>query len=163
MIVAVTEDFKDALASWASGVAVIGTRQGDLVYAITISSFSSLSLDPPLVLACIANTNRLPPMVRACGRFAISLLSKDQDVASSALAKSGREPGATLGVPESATATGMPIVAGAMAYLDCELHADLPVGDHTILVGRVTAAVSRADGEPLLYYRRKYRTLDLTR
>ncbi len=153
------DDLKDALASWASGVSVVATRTDELVYGLTVSSFTSLSIDPPLVLVCVGNKNRLPAMIREAGRFAISLLSADQDVASAQFARSGREPSATFGVPEERTAAGMPAVADAAAHLDCDLHDQFIVGDHTIIVGRVTQAVARPDREPLLYHRRRYRTL----
>ncbi len=158
---ALSDDFKDALASWASGVSIVATRAGGLVHGVTVSSFASLSLEPPLVIACVASGSRLPPMVREARRFAISLLSADQDAASSAFARSTREPAPSfVGVAEDRTASGMPVVAGAMAHLDCELHSELAVGDHTILVGRVIEAVTYPDKSPLLYYRRRYHRLD---
>ncbi len=157
----IREDFKDALASWASGVSIVATRAGGLVHGVTVSSFASLSLDPPLVIACIAARSRLSPMVREARRFAISLLSADQGEASAAFARSGREPApAFVGIDEDRTPSGMPVVAGAMAHLDCELHSELAVGDHTILVGLVVEAVTHPDKSPLLYYRRAYRRLD---
>jgi flavin reductase (DIM6/NTAB) family NADH-FMN oxidoreductase RutF len=149
--------FKDALASWASGVSVVSTRAHDLVYGLTVSSFSSLSLDPPLILVCVGSKNRLPGMIRDAGRFAISVLADDQAAVSAALAKSGRDAAADLGVAQSSTASGLPIVADSLAHLACDLHHETVVGDHTIIVGRVTEAAARADREPLVYYRRSYR------
>jgi len=151
--------FKDALASWASGVSVVATRAGGLVYGLTVSSFTSLSLEPPLVLVCVGNRNRLPVMIREARAFAVSLLSADQDEASACFARSGREPAPTFDVAEERTSAGLPVVAGAVAYLACELHNELIVGDHTIVVGHVVEAVASPDREPLLYYRRRYRTL----
>jgi len=152
--------FKDALASWASGVSVVTTRLGDLVYGLTVSSFTSLSMEPPLVLVCLANTNRMPGMIRESRRFAISLLSSEQNAASTYFARSGREP--TSGFPEigeERTNAGMPAVKDAAAFLCCDLFNEMVVGDHTIIVGRVVEAVARHDREPLLYYRRQYRVL----
>lgn len=154
-----TQTLKDAMAAWASGVAVIATRAGEQVYGLTVSSFTSLSLDPPLVLACVASTNRLLAMVRDARQFAISLLGADQHEASAALARSGRTPAASLGVDEDATARGLPVVADALAHLCCDLHDALAVGDHTILIGRVVHATARPDGAPLVYHRRGYRAL----
>jgi flavin reductase (DIM6/NTAB) family NADH-FMN oxidoreductase RutF len=112
------------------------------------------------VIACIAATSRLPPMVREAGGFAISLLAADQRDASAAFARSGREPTPSfIGVPEARTRSGMPVVAGAMAHLDCALDRELDVGDHTILVGRVVEAITHPDRAPLVYYRRGYRRL----
>src|SRR5688500_17793070 len=156
----IAADFKDALASWASGVSIVSTRAGGLVYGLTVSSFASLSMEPPLVLVCIGNKNRLPTMIRESSAFAISLLAKDQGDASRALARSGREPGADLDVPADECGNGLPVVKGAVAHLVCELHSELVVGDHTIVVGRVVEAVASPDREPLLYYRRRYRTLE---
>jgi flavin reductase (DIM6/NTAB) family NADH-FMN oxidoreductase RutF len=156
----IAADFKDALASWASGVSIVSTRAGGLVYGLTVSSFASLSMEPPLVLVCIGNKNRLPTMIRESSAFAISLLAKDQGDASAALARSGREPGADLDVPADECGNGLPVVKGAVAHLACELHSELVVGDHTIVVGRVVEAVASPDREPLLYYRRRYRTLE---
>ncbi len=157
---ALTSDFKDALASWASGVSIVATRAGGLVYGMTVSSFASLSLEPPLVIVCIASSSRMPPMMRASQRFAVSLLSSDQGDASSAFARSGREPTPTFeGVAEDRTTSGMPVVHGAIAYLDCELHGEMAVGDHAIVIGRVVEAVAHPDRTPLVYYRRGYRTL----
>ena len=149
--------FKDALASWASGVSVVTTRAGSLAYGLTVSSFTSLSLDPPLILVCVGTKNRLPSMIRDAGRFAISLLAADQADVSAQLARSGREPGPDLGVPSASTDGGLPIVADAIAHLACDLHHELVVGDHTVVVGRVTEASARADRQPLVYHRRGYR------
>jgi len=159
---ALADDFKDALASWASGVSVVATRAGGLVYGLTVSSFASLSLEPPLVIVCVASRSRMPAMVRDAGRFAISLLSADQGEASAAFARSGREPApGFVGVAEDHTGRGLPVVRGAMACLDCDLHSEVAVGDHAIIVGRVVEAVTHADRAPLVYYRRRYRTLDV--
>jgi len=155
----VMQEFKDALASWASGVVVVATRHEDLVYGLTVSSFTSLSLDPPLILICLAHTSRLPPMIERARRFAVSVLSSDQHETSAALAKSGRQPGPTLGVPALETARGLPVVAEALAHLDCDLHTSMPVGDHTIVVGQVIAATTNHDLDPLVYHRRGYRRL----
>lgn len=157
---ALTDDFKDALASWASGVSIVATRAGGLVHGVTVSSFASLSLEPPLVIVCIKQSSRLPPMVREAGGFAVSLLAAEQGETSAAFARAGREPAAGLvGSDEARTRRGLPVVQGAMAYLDCALHDEVAVGDHTILIGRVLEAVASPDKAPLVYYRRRYRTL----
>jgi flavin reductase (DIM6/NTAB) family NADH-FMN oxidoreductase RutF len=151
--------FKESLAAWASGVTVVATRTAAGVYGLTVSSFTSLSLEPPLILVCVGHKNRLPSMIRDAGRFTISVLASDQAAVSAALARSGREPGPTLGVPESSTAGGLPVVDGAIAHLACDLHHETAVGDHTIVVGRVTEAASAVDRAPLVYHRRGYRVV----
>lgn len=156
------DDFKGALGSWAAGVTVVTTRHDGLVYGITVSSFSSLSVDPLLVLVCIRNENRLASMVQESGNFAVSILAEGQDAVSSWFSVSGREPIPTFedfGTFE--WRTGSPIVTGAIAHLDCELEAVLPGGDHVIAVGRVVGAAYDPDKRPLLYFRRGYRKLIL--
>lgn len=155
------DDFKGALGSWAAGVTVVTTRLDGLVYGITVSSFSSLSLDPLLILVSLQNSNQLAVMIKKSGKFAVSILASDQEAVSNWFSKSGREP-----VPafdeEIATAdwkTGCPIITGSIAHLDCELEQALPGGDHTIVVGRVIGAASEPRKQPLLYFRRSYRTL----
>ena len=154
------DTFKDALASWASGVTILTTEHEGQVYGITASSFSTLSMDPLLVLVCIQNGNHLEQMVPASGKFAVSVLSSDQDAISNHFAISGRDPGPELDGFETFTdQTGCPILTGAIAHLDCELESVLPGGDHVIALGRVVGATSDPEKEPLLYFRRGYHGL----
>ena len=155
------DTFKNALASWASGVTVLTTEHEGQVYGITASSFSTLSMDPLLVLVCIQNGNHLERMVPASGKFAVSVLATGQDAISNHFAVSGRDPGPELDGFETFTdQTGCPILTDAIAHLDCELESVLPGGDHVIAVGRVVGAASDAGKEPLLYFRRGYHGLD---
>lgn len=154
--------FREALASWAGGVTVVTTRHAGLVYGITVSSFSSLSLDPLLVLVCLQNSNRLAGMIQEARRFGVSILAEKQDDVARWFAVSGREPiPAFEDFPTVEMATGSPIIAGAIAQIDCTLEQALPGGDHTIMVGRVVGAGSDPHQRPLLYFRRTYRTLDV--
>jgi flavin reductase (DIM6/NTAB) family NADH-FMN oxidoreductase RutF len=154
------EDFKGALGSWAAGVTVVTTKQDALVYGITVSSFSSLSIDPLLVLVCLADSNRLPSMIEQSQRFAVSILAEGQDAISAFFSKSGREP--VKAFEEFGTIewkTGSPIIQGAVAHLDCEVEKLVHGGDHTIAIGRVVGAAFDATKMPLIYYRRGYRKL----
>ena len=155
------DDFKGALGSWAAGVTVVSTILDGRVYGITVSSFSSLSIEPLLVLVSIQGSNTLAAMIPKSKVFAISVLADDQEAISNAFSKSGREPAATLGadVPTLDWHTGSPIVAGAIAHLDCRLETAIPGGDHTIMIGRVIGASFDAAKQPLIYFRRRYRNL----
>ena len=155
------EDFKGALGSWAAGVTVVTTRHDGMVYGITVSSFSSLSIDPLLILVCLADSNRLPRMIGESQRFAVSILAEGQETISSYFSIAGREPVARFedfGVIE--WFTGSPIIAGSLAHLDCELERTVPGGDHTIAIGRVVGAAFDPSKKPLIYYRRGYRSLN---
>jgi len=157
-----TDAFKAALGSWAAGVTVVTTDLNGLSYAITASSFSSLSLEPPLILVCIANGNTFVDMVRESKHFSISVLTTGQDDVSNSFARSGREPEVQLPNVETFTMeTGAPLITGAMAHLDCALEELLPGGDHLIVVGRVMAASAETGKEPLVYYRGDYRSVNL--
>ena len=155
-----TDDFKTALGSWASGVCVVTTNDDGFLYGITVSSFTSVSLDPPLVLVSIAASNRMPGMIGRSRKFAVSVLRADQEEASKYFATPGREPTKGFVVVEGDwTVLRQPIVKDAMAHLVCELHASHPEGDHILLVGRVVHAHTDSAATPLLYWRRGYHTL----
>jgi len=158
---ALVDDFKNALSAWASGVSVVTTRDEGLAYGLTVSSFTSVSLEPPLVLVCLGHGNRLGGMIASSGRFAVSLLGRDQEAASNHFASRGREPEAELqGVDTVETAAGIPVVAGALAWVSCEVHELVSVGDHAVIIGRVTEASAAAEGSPLIYWSRAYRGVD---
>ncbi|MCB9673759.1 MAG: flavin reductase family protein [Alphaproteobacteria bacterium] len=154
------DGFKDALSCWCSGVSVVTTKSTDgLMYGLTVSSFSSLSLDPPLILVCIDNRNRFPAMVEEAGGFAVSILHHEQQAASNYFARPGRLPTPDFTEIEGDwTDSGQPVVKGAMAWLACEVHQQIEAGDHTIVIGRVVETFA-SEGEPLLYYRRAYRSV----
>ncbi len=155
-----TDDFKNALASWASGVSVVTTNHDGLLYGLTVSSFSSLSLTPPLVLVCLNNANRLADMIAASGGFAVSVLSREQDDASNYFARPNREP--TRGFTEIEgewTESGIPVVKDALATIVCRHTNSIPQGTHTIVVGEVLEASADETKEALLYWRRGYRTV----
>jgi len=153
--------FKAALASWASGVAVVSTEGANGPEGTTVSSFTSLSLDPPLVLICLAPSARVVEPLRARGRFALTILAADQVEASRHFAQKGREKGTGFGaIPVARTPDALPMVEGGAAWMSCALFALIPQGDHHIVVGRVEHAGADESRPPLLYFRRGYRALE---
>jgi 3-hydroxy-9,10-secoandrosta-1,3,5(10)-triene-9,17-dione monooxygenase reductase component len=154
------DQFKTALSCWASGVSVVATRDEGHVYGLTVSSFSSLSLHPPLILCCLNNTNRMPSMIESANGFTVSILGSDQVGASNAFARRGREPSETFeGAEEGTAASGRPYLDGSAAWLDCVLEKAIVEGDHTIVIGRVVEIGAKPETEPLLYFQRAYRTV----
>jgi flavin reductase (DIM6/NTAB) family NADH-FMN oxidoreductase RutF len=152
--------FKEALGAWATGVAVVGARHDDLDYGTTVSSFTSVSLDPPLVLVSLGVRARIAGMLDTSGRFSVSVLEVGQQAAGSYFATPGRDPSAGFGSVEvDRCPNGLPLVRGALAHLSCTLEARLTQGDHGLYVGRVAFAHGRGDGRPLLYFRREYHSL----
>ncbi len=154
------EDFRAAGGRFASGVTVVTAAHAGKVYGITASAFSSVSLDPPQVLVCVARTSKLHEMVVEGKTFAVSILANDQRELSELFAKPDREPVESfveLDVPHVLHATGTPVLRGCVAFFDCTLARAYDGGDHSIFVGDVRAAGLGAERPPLLYFNRGYR------
>ncbi|MFB7598349.1 flavin reductase family protein [Streptomyces sp. NPDC056160] len=147
---------REVMSTFCTGVAVVTALQPDGRPAgMAVQSFASVSLDPPLVCFCPAHTSSTWPKIRAAGRFAVSVLAADQQALSRQLAVTGGDKFA--GVAWHPGANGAPLLDGALATVECDLAGTLPGGDHTIVLGRVTALARRTPGTgPLLYYRRTY-------
>ena len=151
--------FRNVLAQWASGVSVVTTNHDGMLYGLTVSSFSSLSLDPPLVLVCLSNNNRIVTMIEASRGFAVSILASGQIAASNYFARQGRLPTPDFTEIEGEwTSSGQPVIRGALAWMVCELQKTFVEGDHTVVIGRVLDT-HVGQGEPLLYWSRGYRAV----
>lgn len=150
------EHFKATLQCWPSGVTVVTVAQDGLWHGLTVSSFTSVSLDPPLVSVCLDGASQAVPFVEATGRFAVSVLGEGQVEVSDAFARRGREPSPDFtDVPTALTLDGLPVLADAVAWLQCRLHQRVDAGDHAILIGEVEQTASTG-GAPLLYFARAY-------
>ena len=155
----VTADaFREALADWACGVTIVTSRDGETIHGMTVSAFSSVSLDPPLVLVCADKTSDTLGVIEASGCFAVNVLSHDQQALSNKFAVKKDEHLRFEGVPHSAGKSGAPLLEEALVALDCRVEAAHDAGDHVIYVGHVLS-VQRREGEPLLYHRGRYRAL----
>lgn len=147
------DDLREALANWTSGVAVLAVRDDGDVVAMTVSSFTSLSLRPPLVLVCVDEQAAVLPSIQDTGRFTLSVLAADQRrLALSYADRFAFDQAIPPGDDD-------PVLPGALAALTCsvaEMHAG---GDHRIVVGRVERVVLGDDRPPLVHHRREYRAL----
>jgi flavin reductase (DIM6/NTAB) family NADH-FMN oxidoreductase RutF len=146
--------FREALGRFASGVTVVTTRDADgRDRGMTVSAFSSLSLHPPLVLACIGHDATIAGSVSDAEFFGVSVLADDQEQLSRRFA----DPDADRfdGVPVSRAESGVALLDGALTHLECRIVARHAAGDHTIIVGQVLAASGR-DGRPLVHHRGRY-------
>ncbi|HWI42849.1 MAG TPA: flavin reductase family protein [Nocardioides sp.] len=154
--------FRDVLGCFASGITVITTTSGDEPVGMTCQSFSSVSLDPPLVLFVPARSSRAWPLIQRSGKFCVNVLAADQEHVSGQMATKGIDKFAGIAW-RPAAATGSPVIEGSLAHLDCTIHAVYEGGDHYVVIGRVQElAIADGDGEsePLLYYKGRYRTTD---
>lgn len=156
-----TREFRNALGTFATGVTVITTRSEVEPYGMTANAFSSVSLDPPLVLVCVVNATTGCDSISRNGIFAVNILAADQEPLSRYFASRDRPRGANAfaEVAHQNGVTGSPLLDGAAAYLDCRLAGEHPGGDHTIFVGEVLDLNVPANVEPLLFVGGRYRTL----
>lgn len=150
--------FREVLGHFGSGVVVVSATVDGAPLGLTCQSFASVSLDPPLVSFAVSRTSRRYPRIRDTGRFCVNVLADGQVGLSQAFAvdDSSRWGGVDWEQPADADS---PVLAGSHAWIDCRLESELPAGDHTIVVGRVTALAADSSRHPLLYYRGEYRAL----
>jgi flavin reductase ActVB len=154
-----TAEFVEAMSALASGVVLVTCWVGDRPWGMTVTAFASASANPPTVLVALSSEAASAAAITATQRFGVSLLAEEQLV----VARHGSAPGASKfidafvesGDGRSAT----PVVAGALAHLDCLVVDSTRVADHTVFFGHVRAVSASHDGAPLLYHSRTYRTL----
>ena len=154
-----TPEFADAMSELASGVALVTCRVGDRPWGMTVTAFASVSAEPPTVLVALSSDAASTAAITATQQFGVSILAAKQlDVA-----RYGSAPGASkfleAFVDSGDRRSASPIVAGALAHLDCRVADSTQVADHTVFFGRVRAVRASSNGAPLLYHRRDYRML----
>jgi flavin reductase (DIM6/NTAB) family NADH-FMN oxidoreductase RutF len=144
------------MGHFASGVTVVTTACEGQLAGLTVSSFTSLSLNPTLVLICVAEYASSRGAIAESGQFAVNILTEDQQDVSQRFAnpKAERFPAGSYVLSPH----GLPLFPGSLATLECKVVQTLPGGDHTIFIGEVFEAHFNS-GRPLLYYRSRYRRL----
>lgn len=154
-------EFRRAMGAFATGVTIITVDLDGAVHGMTANAFASLSLNPPLVLVCVDRSARTHAHLHAKKRFGINILAANQRLISEYYA----QPPGVQGLAEEdagarfdRTAHGTPILHGALAYLECKLRSTEDAGDHTIFIAEAEDVVVRT-GEPLLFFRGKYRRI----
>jgi flavin reductase (DIM6/NTAB) family NADH-FMN oxidoreductase RutF len=156
-------EFRRALGVFPTGVVVITGRAADgAIHGMTVSSFNSVSLDPPLVLFSVARTVSSFATWQTATAWGISVLAEAQDGVSTRFAQSGG--GKWSGFEPIAGTTGVPLIPGALAHFECERYAVYDGGDHLIFVGRVLA-LGRPAGVsgPLVFFSGRYHQIDRPR
>jgi flavin reductase (DIM6/NTAB) family NADH-FMN oxidoreductase RutF len=148
------DEFRSAMSRFASGVTVVTTRAEDhQPSGLTVSSFASLSLEPPLVLVCIDKRASIHDLLIEGRYFAVNVLAKDQEILSRRFAS--RDTDRFSGTGYADGVTGVPILNDVLAAVECRIVHTYPGGDHTIVVGEVEHATVY-DGKPLGYFRGGY-------
>jgi len=149
------DDFRRVLGHFATGVTVITVRDSDgRPTGLTASAFTSVSLDPPLILVCVDHKSQSYPALIVSKTFAVNILSLDQEAISRRFATT-KVDNKFEGVPFTLSPFGLPLIDSALAQLECATVNIHPEGDHSIFVGRVERGHSGA-GAPLVYYRGRY-------
>lgn len=150
--------FRSVLGRFASGVTVITTHDAEgRDHGMTASAFSSLSLEPPLVLVCIANDATMAPVLAGADSFAVNVLTDAQEALSRRFA--GKIDDRFAGIGFSRSEFGDVLLDDVLCWVQCRVEARYPAGDHVIVVGRVDSADVR-DARPLMYYRGGYAQLE---
>lgn len=151
--------FREALGHYASGITVITSLIDGEPVGFTCQSFYSVSMNPPLVSFSVMSTSASYPKIRQAGRFAVNILSDAQAAISNQFARRGADK--WHGIEWRESPLGNPVIAGGLHWLDCEIHAEYPAGDHVIVIGEVKAMdLPEASAmQPLLYFKGQYRNI----
>ena len=151
------DEFRTALSHFGSSVTVVTAQGADgTPRGLTVSAFSSLSLEPPLILICIEEKASIHDTLKEGDYFAVNILAEDQEVISRRFAS--RDPDRFAGIGYSAGVTGAPLLEGALAHLECRRKEAYPGGDHTIFIGEVES-IGTKEAKPLIYFRGGYARL----
>ncbi len=154
------EILRQAMRFWTTGVTIVCSMDGDKRHGMTVSSFTSISLEPPLVLVSLSNGSKTSEMALHSGCFGVSILDRSQQELSERF--SGRIPDTEdrfVGIETETLSSGVSFIKGSLAFLDCRVITSYPAGTNTLLIGEVVAARSAGAGDPLVYYDRTYRQL----
>ncbi|MDX6744367.1 flavin reductase [Actinocorallia sp. A-T 12471] len=150
------ETFRSVLGQWPTGVVLVTTTAGETWHGMTASSFSSVSLDPPLVLVCLDKRLYSHRLISESGLFGISILGRDQADLGQAFAGRAAPAERFAGGDWATAVTGAPVLGNALGWLDCRVVHAYPGGDHTIFVGEVLAADTPRATSPLLFHSRSW-------
>ncbi len=152
---------RQILGEFASGVTVVTTRHRGEVHGTTMSAFSSVSLNPPLVLVCIDRSSEIHDMVASSAIFAVNILHEGQaDIAQALSLKGTPELNAAhklVSLPFHTVETGAPVLDDHLAFLDCRVENAVEAGDHTVYIGRIVeGGAGNVDAGALLHFRGQY-------
>ncbi|MCL6575424.1 flavin reductase family protein [Kyrpidia sp.] len=148
--------FRQVMGLFGTGVTVVTVPDGDGAHGMTANSFTSVSLDPPLILVSVDRRARTHELIREAGRFGVSILREEQEGVSRHFA--GKPDPAVAAALEYEWPEDIPVLAGSLAQIACRLWAEYDGGDHTLYVGEVLYLAAN-EGRPLLFFQGRYRRL----
>lgn len=153
-------EFRNVLGHFATGVTVITAAGSAGPVGLAVNSFTSVSLDPPLVAFCAANSSSTWPTIHDAKHFCVNIVAEDQQEVCRLFATKGAERFTSIKW-RSSTHSGAPILDDVLAWIDCAIEAEHPAGDHVIVVGRVHEVGVERDGNPLVFFRGGYGRYEL--
>ena len=157
------EQLRDVMRYWGTGVTVVASNHGGQNHGMTVSSFTSLSLEPPLVMIALDCSSRTRQMVNDSAAFGVTILSEDQQEISNQFAGwLSDERNRFEGLETFSIDSKSPMIVGGLGFLDCKVVETYEVGTHTMFIGEVTALKVKenvGESNPLIYFNRKYRSL----
>jgi flavin reductase (DIM6/NTAB) family NADH-FMN oxidoreductase RutF len=147
-------EFRQTLGRFATGVTIITTQHLGQLHGTTVSSFCSLSLEPPLILVCIDLNATIHDLIIESEIFGVNILAEHAETLSRHFAR--RIPDKFSNISYNLGQLGVPLLEDALASLECRVAARYPGGDHSIFIGEVVALNTQSHTQPLLFYRSKY-------
>lgn len=154
------EALRETLRFWTTGVTMVAARHAGVAHGMTVNSFNSLSLDPPLVSVSLEKITRTHQLVTEAGIFSVTILSQDQRALSDRFAGRDSEQSDRFeGLETFSLETGSPILTQGLAFFDCRVSASHDAGTHTVFIGEVLACgrFTESEERPLVYFNRGYR------
>ena len=152
-----SEKLRRAMRAWTTGVAIVTSRYEGQQYGMTVNSFTSISLEPPLILVTLRKLTRTHDLVVKSGVFVVTILTAEQQELSERFA--GKIPNIMdrfEGVQTERLFAEIPVFKNGMAYFHCRVVNSMPVGENTLFVAEVIAAQGEGEGDPLIYHNREY-------
>lgn len=151
------EKLRRAMRAWTTGVAIVTSIYEDQQYGMTVNSFTSISLEPPLICVTLKRLTHTHDLVTKSGMFSVTILTSSQKELSDRFA--GRLPQVTNrfeGLQTETISLDSPVFKDGLAYFDCNVLSSMPVGENTLFIAEVVDARGEGEGEPLVYHNRDY-------
>ncbi|MEP0806666.1 MAG: flavin reductase family protein [Chloroflexota bacterium] len=152
-----SESLRRAMRAWTSGVTIVTAAHGGQRYGMTVNSFTSISLDPPLISVALRRLTHTHALIEQSGEFAVTILAADQGGLSDRFA--GKIPDITdrfEGVETFRLLLDAPLIKGGIAFFNCRVSQSIPVGENTLFIAEVLAVKEEGEGDPLVYHNRVY-------
>jgi len=151
------EQLRTAMRAWTTGVTIVTAAHDGIQHGMTVSSFTSISLEPALVSISLHTASRTGELIKQSGGFGLTILSDEQTRISELFAgRMEQNENRLAGVESETLVTGSPLIKGGLAWLDCRVVHSYDAGMNTLFVGEVVAARGMEEGMPLVYHNRKY-------